>query len=141
EDCDGESFSSPEAPEAIIVGDFGRLLLGLPPEPANVDQKLTPEQVQQLVGRNLILRFGQRSNDTSATNGNSDAAPDNSAFNVVRKEQKLKIVGVVNNEPYRGLGGGPGRRTVLLPVAFAEALNIMLPNDVRSLISNGQARG
>ena len=140
DDFHGEFFSSPDAPEAIILADFGRLLLGLPPEPANIDQKLTSEQVQQLLGKNLILRFGQRSNDTSATTANGDSAPDNSAFNVVRKEQKLKIVGVVNNEPYRGLGGGPGRRTVLLPVAFAESLNIMLPNDVRSLISNGQGR-
>src|SRR5262249_40549936 len=118
---------------------FGRLLLDLPTEPG-IEQKLTSEQAQKLLGQNLILRFGQRSDDTSSSSKKGDPALDNSVFNVVRKEQSLKIVGIVNNEPYRGLGGGPGRRAVLLPVAFAESLNMMLPGDVRSLISAGQGR-
>lgn len=140
DDFQGEFFSAEDAPEAIILAEFGRTLLDLPPEPAGVDQKLTSEQVQRLLGKNLILRFGQRSNDTPANTAQGDPAPDNSAFNVVRKEQSLKIVGVVNNEPYRGMGGGPGRRAVLLPVAFAESLNMMQPGDVRTLISGGQGR-
>src|SRR5215472_52270 len=141
DDFQGQFFSSEDAPEAIILADFGRLLLDLPTEPANSEKSLTPDQVEKLLGKNLILRFGQRSNDTppgAAAQG--DPAGDTSAFNVVRKEQDLKIVGIVNNEPYRGFGGGPGRRAVLLPVAFAESLNMMQPNDVRSLISAGQGR-
>ena len=140
DDFQGEFFSAEDAPEAIILADFGRVLLGLPPEPPNSDQKLTPEQAQKLLGKNLVLRFGQRSNDTPSPAAPGDPPSDPVAFNVVRKEQNLKIVGIVNSEPYRGLGGGPGRRAVLLPVAFAESLNMMQPGDVRSLISGGQGR-
>lgn len=140
DDFQGRFFSSDDAPEAIILADFGRVLLDLPPEPANADPKLTTDQMQRLLGKDLILRFGQRSTDSSPSTAPGDPAPDNSAFNVVRKEQTLKIVGVVNNEPYRGMGGGPGRRAVLLPVGFAESLNMMQPGDVRSLISGGQGR-
>jgi putative ABC transport system permease protein len=149
DDFQGQFYSSAAAAEAIILSDFGRALLGLPPVPANSDEKLTSDQVQQLLGKNLIFRYAQRSNDAQATAPQAGApanaagqdaavAPDASAFNVVRKEQSLKIVGVVNNEPYRGMR--QGRTSVLLPVAFAESLNMIQPGDVRSLISPSEGK-
>jgi putative ABC transport system permease protein len=139
DDFQGHFYSSDDAPEAIVLSDFGRLLLDLPPEPLNSDQKLTPEQVQRLLGKNLVFRYAERSNaPPSLTAPGDSTTPDTSAFNVVRKEQNLKIVGVVNNEPYRGMR--QGRTSILLPVAYAESLNMIQPGDVRSLISPGQGK-
>jgi putative ABC transport system permease protein len=143
DDFQGEFYSSDNTPEVIILTDFGRLLLNLPPEPANSDAKLAPDQIRQLLGKNLVFRYAQRSSETPASPPAPAAAPSGdssgseaSAFNIVRKEQNLRIVGVVNSEPYRGLR--QGRTSVLLPNAFAESLNMIQPGDVRSLIKPGQ---
>src|SRR5256714_11971801 len=59
-------------------------------------------------------------------------------FNVLPKEQKLKIIGIVNNEPY---GGGRGvRARVFLPLELAESLNMFQGGDLRSLMRPGQGR-
>jgi len=139
DDFQGEFYSGDNVAEVIILADFGRLLLNLPPEPANSDAKLTPEQVKQLLGKNLVFRYAQRSAETAApapAAAGDAAATDSSGFNIVRKDQNLRIMGVVNSEPYRGLR--QGRTSVLLPNAFAEGLNMIQPGDVRSLIRPGQ---
>jgi putative ABC transport system permease protein len=139
DDFQGEFYSGDNVAEVIILTDFGRLLLNLPPEPANSDAKLAPEQVKQLLGKNLVFRYAQRSTEAPAPAppaAGDPAATDFSGFNIVRKEQNLRIVGVVNSEPYRGLR--QGRTSVLLPNAFAEGLNMIQPGDVRSLIRPGQ---
>ncbi len=150
DDFHGRVYSSDNAPEVIILADFGRALLGLPPASPASDQKLTEDEVRQLLDKNLIFRYAERQgNDApppvaqsnTAQNGSSPASSDSSdlsAFNVVRKEQNLKIVGVVDNEPYRGMR--QGRTSVLLPVAYAESLNMIQPGDVRSLISPTQGK-
>jgi putative ABC transport system permease protein len=149
DDYQGTFYSSNDASEAIILTDFARVLLGLPPEPQNTDQKLTPDQARQLLGKSLIFRYAQRSSDSPAPLPSpapsatpipqaDAAAPDASAFNVIRKERPLKIVGVVSSEPYRGMR--QGRTSVLLPVAFAESLNMIQPGDVRSLIRTSQGK-
>jgi putative ABC transport system permease protein len=150
DDFQGEFYSAGDAPEAIILADFARVLLGLPPEPQNADQKLTQDQASRLLGRNLVFRYAQRATDTTpplptpspspSSGGQSNAATDSdsAAFNVIRKEQNLKIVGIVSSEPYRGMR--QGRTSVLLPVAFAETLNMIQPGDVRSLIRPGQGK-
>src|SRR5262249_52350318 len=146
DDFQGEFYSGDNTPEVIILTDFGRLLLNLPPEPANSDAKLSPDQIKQLLGKNLVFRYAQRSTEApapapapaaAAPSGDS-AGSDASAFNIVRKEQNLRIVGVVNSEPYRGLR--QGRTSVLLPNAFAESLNMIQPGDVRSLIRPAQGK-
>jgi len=147
DDFQGEFYSSGEAPEAIILSDFARVLLGLPPQPQNAEQKLTAEQAQQLLGKTLVLRYAQRAADAapqptpspkSQKDESSDDDSDSSAFNVIRKQQDLKIVGIVSSEPYRGMR--QGRTSVLLPVGFAEMLNMIQPGDVRSLIRPGMGK-
>lgn len=153
DDYQGSFYSSSDAPEAIVLADFARVLLGLPPEPQNADQRLTPDQARQLIGKDLIFRYAQRSSDSAtapvATPSPSPSAAspaptgdalssDTSTFNVIRKEQALKIVGVVSSEPYRGMR--QGRTSVLLPVGFAETLNMIQPGDVRSLIRPSQGK-
>jgi putative ABC transport system permease protein len=57
---------------------------------------------------------------------------------VVRREQRLKIVGIVTNEPYRGMRNG--RTSVLLPVGYAESLNIMQAGDLSGVVRPGQGK-
>lgn len=136
DDLQGTFFSGANAPEAIILNDFGRQLLGITPERGHFEDPLTNDQAKQLLGKEITLRYAERqtTGDQPATQDMADA----SAFNVVRKEQKLKIVGIVNAEPY---GGGRGARArVLVPMEFAESLNMIQPADLRSLMRSGQGK-
>jgi putative ABC transport system permease protein len=141
DDFQGRFFSAPNAAEVIILADFGRALLGLPAEPRNSEVKLTKEQADQLLNRDVILRYAERqSNDAAAAapgEGNS-ADEDANSFSVVRREQRLKIVGIVTNEPYRGMR--QGRTSALLPIDFAESLNMMQPADVSGIVRPGQGK-
>lgn len=140
DDVQGRFFSSGDAPEAIILADFGRLLLGAPSEPLKSDQKLTSDQANQLLGKFLILRYAERSNDSQPEAAQAGDPPpdDTSTFNVVRKEQKLKIVGIVTTEPYRGMR--QGRTSVFLPISYAESLNMIQPGDLRNIMRPGEGK-
>jgi ABC-type antimicrobial peptide transport system permease subunit len=141
DDLQGSLFSSGNAPEAIIVGDLGRELLGITPDPSQSDEKLTSDQAAQLLGRDIILRYAERE-----SNGNAPPAPtmddsqipEQSNFSVVRKTQKLKIVGIVPTEPYGAMRGNRGR--VFLPMEFAESLNMIQPGDLRQIMRPGQGK-
>lgn len=141
DDVQGSFFSNGDAPEAIIMADFARLLLAIPAAPLNSDEKLTSDQAHQLLGKFLVLRYAERANDSqpvAAQAGDPPSDDDTSAFNVVRKEQKLKIVGIVTTEPYRGMR--QGRTSVFLPIAFAESLNMIQPGDLRNIMRPGQGK-
>lgn len=149
DDFQGKYFSSSNAPEVIILADFGRALLGLPAEPRNAEVKLTKEQADQLLDRDVILRYAQRQEGNAvATPGSRGASPsagspddgddDSISFSVVRREQRLKIVGIVTNEPYRGMR--QGRTSALLPIDFAESLNMMQPADVSGIVRPGEGK-
>jgi putative ABC transport system permease protein len=149
----GQFFSGPEVPEAVIMADFGRELLGLPEEPLNSDKQLTTDQANALLGKKLVLRYAERQSSGAVpastqpassppvTAPSAAAAPDSdpSAFNVVRREQPLKIVGVVNQEPVRGIPRS-GRTWVFLPVAYAESLNMIQPGDLRNIMRPGEGK-
>ena len=64
---------------------------------------------------------------------------DPSTFNVVRREQPLTIVGIVVQEPVRGIPR-TGRTSVFLPIAFAESLNMIQPGDLRNLMRPGDGK-
>jgi putative ABC transport system permease protein len=141
DDFQGRFFSGPNAAEVIILADFGRALLGLPAEPRNSEVKLTKEQADQLLDHDVILRYAERqSNDAAASSpsGASSSDDDSNSFSVVRREQRLKIVGIVTNEPYRGMR--QGRTSALLPIDFAESLNMMQPADVSGIVRPGQGK-
>ena len=141
DDMQGSFFSAPDAQEVIILSDFGRELLGLPPEPRNADVKLTADQAKQLLGNYISLRYHQREAAESQP-ANSKAAKkkpepdpdgldeagnvqgdDAQTFNLVPRQVRLKIVGIVNSEPNRGFR--QGRTPVFMPLAVAESLNMV----------------
>ena len=171
----GKFFSTAQSPQAIIMADFGRVLLGLPDDPKNFDQKLTSDQANQLLGKEIFFRYAERqsanatpsrntgsafgnsafgnkdsgkinnkdggNNNASKDAGNKSDSPDlgdSSAFNVVRREQKLTIVGIVNSEPNRGMRNG--RTSVFLPTEFAESLNMIQPGDLRNVMRAGEGK-
>jgi putative ABC transport system permease protein len=132
----GSFFSNPNAAEAIILSDFGRDLLGIPAEAGQAEEKLTSEQASQLLGHEIVLRYGERQ---STTIQSADPGPqDETNFSVVRKEQKLKIVGIVATEPYGVVRGNRAR--VFLPMGFAESLNMIQPADLRAVLRPAQGK-
>jgi putative ABC transport system permease protein len=170
DEAQGRFFSGANVPEAVILADFARELLGLPEEPLNSEKKLTADQANSLLGKTLVLRYAERQSSpapatdsanaaTGATNApagvpvnGSSASPaansppdssfgsgDPSTFNVVRREQPLTIVGIVVEEPVRGVPR-TGRTSVFLPIAFAESLNMIQPGDLRNLMRPGEGK-
>ena len=145
DDVQGHFFSSGDAHEVILYAEFARTLLGLPDKDPLADPKLTSEEASRLLGKDLIFRYAEReAPGTSAppptpSAQNTDAEGDDPAgFNVVRREQRLKIVGIVSTEPYRGMRNA--RTSVFLPIAYAESLNAMQPGDLSNVMRPGQGR-
>ena len=126
EGMQGKFFSGPDAAEAILQSDFAR---DLDPKP------------ESLLGKDLTLRYAQRS-DTSASAAGAQQPPDedkavgemvSSGFSVVRKETKVRVVGIVENEPDAGMRG-VGRARVFLPTHLAETMNVMLGSELRDMV-------
>jgi len=141
DDIQGHFFSAPGAAEAVLMADFARELLGLPEE-GDSDKKLTAEQADRLLGKTVVLRYAERESQPSLPDSavpTDSAQADNSAFNVVRKEQPLKVVGIVVQEPVRGIPR-TGRSSVFLPIAFAESLNMIQPGDLRNIVRPAEGK-
>jgi putative ABC transport system permease protein len=156
DDVQGSFFSSGNAEETIILGDFGRDLLNLPREPRGTDVKLTPDQADQLIGKYVVLRYhkreagesaplagkttkkGQADPDDVDSSDESKAAEDAQSFNLVPKQLKLKIVGVVSSEPNRGLR--QGRTPMFLPLALAESLDMVQAGELWSTLRPSESK-
>lgn len=142
DDAQGKFFSAPDAREVVLMADFARTLLGLPEKDPPADNRLTSDQAQQLVGREIIFRYPERQAQDvpppPPPSGGTPQTDDIPGVNIVRKVQTLKIVGVVNAEPYRGMRNG--RTSAFLPIAFAESLNMMQPIDISAIMRPGQGK-
>jgi putative ABC transport system permease protein len=141
EDLQGRFFSGPDAHEAIILGEFARELLDLPEDPRSPrNQKIDPADAKKLIGTDLVLRYGEKVPNSTAGEKSSDStAPAEMGFSVVRKEMKLHIIGVVNQEPYGGVRAA-SRGRVYIPVALAETLNVVQPTDLRTMMRPAQGK-
>jgi putative ABC transport system permease protein len=154
DDAQGGFFSAPDAQEAILLSSFARELLDLPPEPRNSDVKLTSEQANQLLGNYLTLRYHQREASPAASTtkqappksgeaaaepaSSGDSAADAQSFNLVPKQIRLKIVGIVSTEPNRGFR--QGRIPVFLPLSLAESLNMVQAGELWSTLRPSAAK-
>ncbi len=126
----GDFFSGPAADEAILQIEFAR--------------QLSP-QTDSLLGKQLVLRYAERqalpaepeANSSAANAGLSSPGTDDTGlsggFSVVPKEEKLRIVGIVETEPASGFGG-VGRGRVLIPLQVAEKLRVAQTNDFRTML-------
>jgi putative ABC transport system permease protein len=141
EELQGKFFSAPKAEEAIVLAEFARELLEMPEDTRQSDkQKLSAEDANRLVGKELTIRYAERASTGAAeqTPAVTDKATEEQSgpgfdFSVVRREKKLKIVGVVNTEPYGGMRS-VSRGRVFIPTELAESMNFMQPTDLRTMM-------
>jgi len=124
----GKFFSRPDADEVILLNDFAKELHAANPK--------------ELIGKEVTLRYGEH--QPLAADTESSGRPDGSAdqggnansdseygFSVVRKMQQLKVVGIVDEEPYGGMRT-VSRGRIYLPVDLMEKLNMAQFGDMRS---------
>lgn len=140
ESIQGHFFSSDTAPEAILQKSFAEELLGITRRPG-VDETNIAQLAGPLLGHELTMRFAQRKSQSAlnpqpATEKRSPLLDDNSdsaSYSVISREQKLKIVGVVDLDPESMRG--PTRGRVFIPLKLAEGLHVMQPTDLREISS------
>ena len=126
----GSFFSSDSAPEAIVQKSFAEELLGKTP-PLGVPDPNVTELAQPLLGKELVMHFAQRAPSPTTNGDPKDGDIAGASYSVVSREQKLKIVGVSDQDPESMRG--PTRAKVFLPLKLAEDLHVMLPTDLREI--------
>jgi len=115
----GRYFSSEDAQEAVLQQAFAR---SLDPQPAS------------LVGKELTLRYAERQPlpNTAGAGGDGDAT---AGFSIVRREKNLRIVGVVEEEPFGGWRSF-ARGRVFIPNKLAEELNTVQSTTLRDAMGD-----
>jgi len=133
----GKFFSSDNADEAILLQDFAK--------------ELNPKNPAELIGQEISLRYGERqalsqdSGDRPQALGGETNSPgraasgDDFGFSVVRKQQKLRVVGLVDSEPYGGMRT-VSRGRIFLPVGTTERLNMAQFTDMRSSLRGASGK-
>ncbi len=132
----GKFFSRSDADEVILLNDFAK--------------ELDPKDPKALIGKEVTLRYGEHqplAADSESSgrpqmsgeqgSGNANAG-DDYGFSVVRKMQPLKVVGIVDEEPYGGMRT-VSRGRIFLPVDLTEKLNMAQFSDMRSSL-RGQGK-
>jgi len=133
EGMQGNYFSSENAPEAILQKSFAEELLGKTPRLGTPEPNVA-ELAAPLLGKELVLRYAQRETSPSGATGTAGSdtnALADTAYSVVTREQKLKIVGVSDLDPESMRG--PSRAKVFLPLKLAENLHVMQSTDLREV--------
>jgi putative ABC transport system permease protein len=124
----GAFFSGPAADEAILQIEFARQLA---------------TQTDALIGKQIVLRYAERealpsepakaASPAKDSNGDGFDTGSSGGFSVVPREEKLRIIGIVETQPATGYGGiGQGR--VLIPLQVAEKLRAAQTNDFRAVL-------
>jgi putative ABC transport system permease protein len=133
----GKFFSGDNADEAILLADFAK--------------ELDPKNPTGLIGQDITLRYGERqaltqeSNDRPQVSGaasgddSGGGSGDGYGFSVVRKLQKLRVVGIVDQEPYGGMRT-VSRGRIFLPVGTTERLNMAQFTDMRSSLRGSSGK-
>jgi len=130
----GKFFSSNDADEAILLTDFAK--------------ELDPKNPNAVIGQDITLRYGERqalpqdSTDRpqlSADSNTKNGAGDDFGFSVVRKLQKLRVVGLIDAEPYGGMRT-VSRGRIFLPVGTTERLNMAQFSDMRSSLRGASGK-
>jgi putative ABC transport system permease protein len=131
----GKFFSGPSAEEVILLNDFAK--------------EIDPKNPKGLIGQEVTLRYGERqalAADSESvgrpqlsgaqSEGSNPTLGDDFGFSVVRKTQRLKVVGIIDEEPYGGMRT-VSRGRIFLPVDLTEKLNMAQFTDMRSSLREG----
>lgn len=136
ENMKGKFFSSDNADEAVLLTDFAK--------------ELNPKNPSELIGQEITLRYGERqalaqeSSDRPQLSGGGNGARAGGngeyyGFSVVPKQQKLRVIGLVDQEPYGGMRT-VSRGRIFLPVRTTERLNMPQFTDMRSSLRGGSGK-
>jgi ABC-type lipoprotein release transport system permease subunit len=109
----GSFFSGPSADEAIVQIELARQL-ATPPE--------------AVIGNEVVLRYAER----QALPADSRSAKSD-GYSIVPREEKLRIVGIIETDPAGGFGAF-GRARLFIPLKVAETLRAAQTNDLRDLL-------
>ena len=137
----GSFFSSETAAEVILQKSFAEELLGKTPQPGTDETKVA-ELAAPLLGKELTMRYAQRAvaqppapgganAHAGDSAGKSQGSTSETAYSVISREQKLRIVGIADLDPESMRG--PTRARVFLPLRLAESLHVMQPTDLREI--------
>ncbi|MGH6886874.1 MAG: ABC transporter permease, partial [Geminicoccales bacterium] len=120
------------------------------PEPPNGGEG----QLASLIGQTLTLRYAERvplaptpntptpeapvnperPEGTRGASGNDPASdPSDYGFSVLRREKQMRIVGIIDSEPFGGVRSF-ARGRVFIPIAVAEQLNALQTSALRDAI-------
>ncbi len=118
---------------------------------------VTDAQLDSLLGREIVLHYGEREptppptqapahptgRGTRAQNAaastargdpaSGDSTDDTVSFSVVRRERRLRIVGIIDTEPFAGITASAASR-VFLPVGLAEKLHPAQASTLRDIM-------
>ncbi|MGA8012511.1 MAG: ABC transporter permease [Candidatus Acidiferrales bacterium] len=109
----GSFFSGPAADEAIVQIELARQL-STPPEAA--------------IGKDVVLRYAERQALPADSGGTKS-----DGYSIVPREEKLRIVGIIETDPAGGFGAF-GRARLFIPLKVAETLRAAQTNDLRDLL-------
>lgn len=119
----GRYFGGASAAEAIVQREFAK--------------ELDPRNPDGVIGKEVVLRYAERK--PLEEDGGGPPA-DGFGFTIVRRELPLRIVGIIDQEPYGGIRA-ISRARMLIPNPLAESLNVMQASDVRTVMrSTSQGR-
>jgi putative ABC transport system permease protein len=126
----GSFFSSDAASEAILQKAFAEELLGITPK-AGTDTTNIAELAKPLLGKEVTLRYAERTSSPSSSGGsasaeNDGAERDGAAYSVVSRERVLKIVGLTDLDP--DSLRGTARARVFMPLKLAQDLHVVQSN-------------
>ncbi len=145
----GKFFSDQKAAEAILLTDFAKDILRNQKSAASENANGTPAEGKasdnvnpaDLLGREVEIVYAERAplaardSRPAAGASSSDALDDPFGFSVVRRRQMLRVVGIIDKEPFGGFRG-MGRAGMFIPMQFAESLHMMGPGDLRGFNSS-----
>ena len=137
----GSFFSSETAAEVVLQKSFAEELLGKTPQPGTDETKVA-ELAAPLLGKELTMRYAQRAvaqlqrpgganTHAGDSAGKAQGSTSETAYSVISREQKLRIVGIADLDPESMRG--PTRARVFLPLRLAESLHVMQPTDLREI--------
>jgi putative ABC transport system permease protein len=129
----GSFFSADAAAEVILQKAFAEELLGIKPGPGSDNTNLA-DLAKPLLGKELTMRYAERTGSPPSSGPNDDAHKDPAAYSVVSRQQVLKIVGLTDLDPDSMRGAARAR--VFLPLKLAQNLHVM-QSDLRSIAASG----
>ncbi|MCI0349701.1 MAG: ABC transporter permease [Acidobacteriales bacterium] len=135
----GQFFSSEMADELVLQKEFAEELITRRQQSED-KREVSAEQLQSLLGKQVTLRYAERSS-SEATTPEPAANADNkseagesesgmvSSFSVVRRSRQMRIVGITDQDPEGMRGSARGR--VFMPLKLLQSLRVMLPSEIR----------